>query len=273
MNGIPKVSVIIPSLDGHREGNVPRLLDDLKKQTFRDFEVIVSKGISPNGRARNEGVKKAKGEIFVFIDDDVVIGTDKLIENLIRPFGEDSTIGVTGASQLITEDSNAFQRRVAREFPRVYFPVVDKITETDMVSHMCLCVPRKVYEEVGGESDFLPGGTDPDFKARIRKAGYKVVVVPHTWAYHPAAKNLSVLLKRSFQAGKDSAWVAKYHPDLVYESSRHGLDKTFVGKRPLIYRVFRGSYLVFESILRFRFLFLVSRVVYMCGYLNGWFAK
>ncbi len=42
----PLVSVIIPSLDGYRNGNVPKLLANLRNQPMQDFEVIIVDGKS-----------------------------------------------------------------------------------------------------------------------------------------------------------------------------------------------------------------------------------
>ena len=57
----PLVSVINPSLDGERRGNVERLLEELAQQTVQEYEILMPVGFQPNGRARNEGVRKAKG--------------------------------------------------------------------------------------------------------------------------------------------------------------------------------------------------------------------
>ena len=53
-----EVSVVIPSADGRRDGNVPRLLDNLKSQSFRNMEVIVIVGVSPQGKAINDNASK-----------------------------------------------------------------------------------------------------------------------------------------------------------------------------------------------------------------------
>ena len=37
----PEVSVIIPSLDGNRAGNVSKLIDSLKNQSFKNFPSAV----------------------------------------------------------------------------------------------------------------------------------------------------------------------------------------------------------------------------------------
>ena len=95
----PKVSIIIPSLDGSREGNVSRLVEDIRKQSFQDYELILVKGESPNGHARNVGVRKAKGEIldilaaygreiglaYQLADDLVDLENGEMIDSVIIP--------------------------------------------------------------------------------------------------------------------------------------------------------------------------------------------
>ncbi len=87
---MPKISIIIPALN--EEKHLPKLLESIKKQTFKDFEIIVSdagskdntkkiakkygakivKGGQP-AKGRNNGAKKAVGEFLFFLDADVVL--------------------------------------------------------------------------------------------------------------------------------------------------------------------------------------------------------
>lgn len=83
------VTVVILSL------NPPKgLLEDLENQSFKDFEILVAseKGIV---NAMNKALDRAKGEIFVRIDDDVHLPKDWLQE-LIQPFNDPNVAGVTG---------------------------------------------------------------------------------------------------------------------------------------------------------------------------------
>lgn len=264
----PRVSVIIPSLDGYRDGNVPKLIEQIHNQTFKDLEVDVVKGIRPNGQARNVGAKRAKGEILIFIDDDVRLGHERVLENLVKPFSDDQSIGIAGASQLIPEDSSWFQRRAAKGPPRAQFPVVEKLTESDMVNHTCLAIPTQLYKDVGWENEDLISGSDPDLRYRVRKIGYKIAVVPNTWVYHPMPESLLKLLKVSFRKGRNSAWVYKYYPHLIYELDR-GYKRDFIHRRSLVYRIFRFLAQVVWSILTLRWIFLLARMAYAFGFLGN----
>jgi len=65
-----QASIIIPSLK--RPVVLQRCIESLNKQTYRNFEKVIIQDDGPLAKIRNQGADKAKGEILVFIDDDVV---------------------------------------------------------------------------------------------------------------------------------------------------------------------------------------------------------
>lgn len=271
MDKIPFVSIIIPSYDGYREGNVPKLIEDIKNQSFKNFELNVVRGVKPNGKARNVGIKNAKGEILVFIDDDVRLGNSDVLKNLIEPFELDKTIGITGTSRFLPPNANKFQKIAEKQIPRSYFPIVEKITESDMATHDCISIPKDIYIKVGMENEFLLRGTDPDLRFRVRKAGFKTVIVPNTWIYHPLPESLRNLAKKSFNNGMGSGWVFKHYPEFVYEVPEHG-ELPDVGARPFSYRVIRVIFRIILALISFKFLRLIFTVSYGIGYLYGMIA-
>lgn len=268
MNNTPKVSVIIPSFDGSRNGNVGILKSQLDSQSLKPYEVIVVVGVSPNGKSRNEGVKKASGAYYVFIDDDVTLGNDKVLENLIKPFIERDDVGLSGPSQLIPENSNWFQKKSAEQIPRSIFSVQSELTDSDMVSHMCLAIPAEFFKKIGQENPDIIAGTDPDLRYRVRKAGYRVCVVPNTWAYHPMPETFSKLMKVSFQKGRNSAVVRKQFPDLIFELDE-GFRKDFPGKRLLVYRIFRSLMKLLKYLISWQFIGFVALIAYNIGNIYG----
>ncbi len=256
----PLVSVIIPSLDGYRAGNVPKLVQTLNNQTFQDFEVLVVTNEKPCARAHNVGVQSAQGEIIVFFDDDVTLGNNKVIENLIAPFTAHSDIGITGASTLIPPDANCFQKRCAREFERFEFPVVSEIVETDMATHAAMSMKKKTFTEVGGENENLIFGDDPELRAHTRKAGYKIVVIPNTWIFHPPPPNLTNYLRMSFKRGIGAAHDFWHYPHLIYETPPSSV-KTFVPHRPFLYRAVRFIIQNIDAIINLKLVFLSKRML------------
>jgi len=266
----PRVSIIIPSLDGYREGRLPKLLKELSQQTYQDFEVQVIKGDPRQGRAINRGVRKSSGSILVIMDDDVSLGHNRVLENLVKAVEEDPRIGMAGASLSLPPEASWFHRRVIAELPRYTFPVVDKVVDSDFASHPCCAIPRHVFEEIGGEREEIIRGLDPDLRVRIRQAGYRVVLVPNTWIYHWPPKTFFGLLKKFFRNGMGSAYAQIVHPELVYETWEKLDMQKFVEKRPFLYRLFRFPLRLIHSIATFKIFRFLSYVSYGLGFIWGW---
>lgn len=101
---LPRISIVIPA---HNEEEVlPRTLDALKSQTYREFEtVVVTNGCSDRtadvvrgkcdqlfeleqrglGPARNLGAAKARGDLLLFLDADTILEPNAL-ETIARKF-------------------------------------------------------------------------------------------------------------------------------------------------------------------------------------------
>lgn|SRR3990167_3107130 len=103
----PYASVIILTM-----GKPLKVLQCLENQTFKDFEVIIAseKGIVP---AMNAALARAKGEIFVRVDDDVSIPGGWL-EELMKPFLDPRVAGVTGPTFV------PWERRTYRDSIRIW---------------------------------------------------------------------------------------------------------------------------------------------------------
>jgi glycosyltransferase involved in cell wall biosynthesis len=98
-----ETSIIIPTLN--EEKYLPLLLDSIKKQTYRNYEVIVSdnnskdktkqiarkhkckvvRGGAPS-KARNNGAKVAKGKYLLFIDADVILPKKTTLNKVVKQF-------------------------------------------------------------------------------------------------------------------------------------------------------------------------------------------
>lgn len=266
----PRVSVVIPSWDGDRKGNVAKLLNQLQNQTWKGCEVEVVKGVSPNGKARNVGARKTRGEILIFLDDDVTLGHDRVIEGLVRALDENPNLGLVGPSMLVPENANAFQKAYARQISRNLSPVVKELTESDMVCHMGLAIRRNLYEKLGGENEEIVRGTDPDLRHRVRAAGFRVALAPDSWAFHPPPQDWKSMLKGSFWNGAGSAWVSRHHPEFAYETASNAIGQ-FEERRGLLFRALRFAGEIASACLRGHWVKLGYRIAYGAGWLRGLF--
>jgi len=99
-----ELSIVIPTYN--EEKYLPHLLKAIKRQTFKDYEIIVSDNHSKDktrviakqfgckivdgglpGKARNNGAKVAKGKYIFFLDADVVFGPT-YIEQMLKKLKE-----------------------------------------------------------------------------------------------------------------------------------------------------------------------------------------
>jgi len=97
------LSIIIPTLN--EEKYLPLLLEEIKKQSFNDYEIIIADAgsedktveiaksfgckIVPGGmpaKGRNEGAKIARGDIFLFMDADNIYLPENFLKNLLEEF-------------------------------------------------------------------------------------------------------------------------------------------------------------------------------------------
>jgi len=267
--GPPRVSVIIPSLDGYRDGCVPRLLESIEAQSLQDFEVHVVKGVAPQGKAINQGAAEARGEVLLILDDDSRMADETVFQNLVDALDADPAIGMAGASIVPAPDATPFQRRAARQFPRFNTPLVDEVTDSDLACHGCCAIPAEVFEEVGGEREDILRGLDPDLRVRLRQAGYRVVLVPHTRVYHPLPDGYYRLLRTFFRNGFGSAYAQKFHPDTVYETHEELEATRFQPSTSLHYRIARFPLRLVKALAEGKFIRFGAYCAYACGYAWG----
>jgi len=267
-----KVSVIIPSLKCNNNPNLAKLLFQFDSQVSRDFEIVVVEGISPNGKARNEGAKRAKGEILIFIDDDARLGNDFVIENIVNCFKEDPKIGIVGTSKLIYKDSNSFQNRLIKELKDYQTPILNNTTDSLLAEHLCLAIPRELYLRYEGEKEDIVSGTDSELKYRIKEAGYRIVIAKNTWLHHPAPRNWLELIKVGYFKGVNLGIMRNRFPHLLFDMS-NGNDLVVKKDKNLLKRVIVlfGRYL--KSLITFNFIEFIYLNSYLLGNAVGSFTR
>lgn len=180
---MPRMSVIIPTLN--EEAFLPRMLHGLSKQTFKDFEVIVVDGGSTDKTAkiakefgvrffqirkkgcpvaRNFGAQKAKSDILVMTDADVV-HPPTWLENFykdLHQYDADLVWGPTTFSEkthlplaLGFSFGWVLQKRFGKRMP--------------IVSNPNFAIKREAFQKIGGYREDLRLLDDYDLGLRARR--------------------------------------------------------------------------------------------------------
>jgi len=217
---VVKFSIVIPIGPGRKAEVVGSLekLDYPKK----DYEVIVKHGLNPS-RNRNDGVKDAKADIVLFLDDDAFVDRD-LLKNAEKIFEKYENTDVVGGPQLTPKTDGFFARmsgyafgsffathNMSNRYSKGRFNLnADEMSMTSAV----LFVKKKVFEKVQFDTRLFPG-EDPDFLARVKKAGFRMVYSPNIFIYHKRRRDFKSFFKQFYLYGKTRLQKEKYGNTLI----------------------------------------------------------
>jgi len=179
---MPKLSVIIPTLN--EAPNLPILLQALQVQTRPPDEVIVADAGSTDGTVevalrlgavvvpggkpgpgRNAGARAATGDLFLFLDADVVPPPD-FVDKLLLEFEQS---GCVVATTLMEPLSDNLGERILVEAGNLYLQVIQPFSP--QAPGFCIIVWRKIHEAIGGFDEAAVLAEDFDYVQRASKHG------------------------------------------------------------------------------------------------------
>lgn len=212
------ISVIIVNYNG--EKYLKNCLNSLLNQTIDNFEVIVVDNGSTDssvqflkdfkdervktvfleknygfGAGNNRGFEISRGRFIVILNNDTEVKKD-FLENLIKPFEKDKSIGMV-APLIVFKDNPEIIDKAGGHL--VYFDGLnrgrgcqEKLNEkylkpcyTLIPDGCAACFKRKVIEELGFfDKDFFLYGEDTDLGLRYLNAGYRCFYQPQSIVYH-----------------------------------------------------------------------------------------
>ncbi|MGA1823945.1 MAG: glycosyltransferase [bacterium] len=268
LNPHPEVSIIIPTLDGDRNGYLPCLVKQIQKQSFSNLEIILIQGDYRQGRAINQGASIARGDILITMDDDTRLGHTEVIKNLVDAIKNNPDIGIAGVSNLVPHEASWLTRLAMRQIPRRSSSLVSTIIDSDMAEHPCMAIKKSLFFQIGGENELIPRGLDPYLRNKVREAGLRVVVIPNTWIYHLPPPNVMPMIKQFFRNGKGAAFCQKFYPQWVLELTRtHSNPRTM--QRGMIYRLARNCAALTFSLITGKLIYFITQIAYMSGFFWG----
>jgi len=176
------LSIIIPTLN--EENYLPFLLEAIKGQSFKDYEIIIADNNSkdktrkiaeqfgclvvPGGlpaRARNQGAKKAKGDLLLFLDADIMI-TENFLKSSLEEFkGRELDVA---SYTLVPRTENIFWRNCFNVFYN--WPIV--MSQRFLAyGAMAILVKKEIFDRVGGFDEKIKLAEDHYFVRMGDKIG------------------------------------------------------------------------------------------------------
>jgi GT2 family glycosyltransferase len=193
-------------------GSGPETTDWLR--TLDDVRVIYNASNRGFAGGNNQGIAAARGEYVVILNNDVVV-TDGWLEAMIDGLRRNPLTGVTAPRsnkvagiQLLPDanypDVNSMHRYAAERraaWRKTGFFV-------DRAIGFCLCIDRRVIDEIGGIDERFGAGNfeDDDFCIRVRAAGYKIYVCEDAFIHHFGSVTFAAN-KIDWQASMNENWV------------------------------------------------------------------
>ncbi|MGQ9597718.1 MAG: glycosyltransferase family A protein [Thermoproteota archaeon] len=147
------------SIDGSLE-----LLENFRSQNIREYKYIqVISGSYDVTEGRNMCIREADGEFILFVDSDVVIPPDLLVE-IKHLFSSDSKIAFINVPCVVEESKEGW---------------VDKFYKSirEPMGQSCAAIRRSALEDVGPYYVGISRGENPtELMFRFKKKGYKCIV-------------------------------------------------------------------------------------------------
>ncbi|MEA5002433.1 MAG: glycosyltransferase [Christensenella sp.] len=255
----PLVSIIIPNKD--EPATLKKCIDSiLLRSTYDNYEILVVEnnstgqeifsyyeklkqqqniriitwdGIFNYAAINNFAAQQAKGELLLFLNNDVSIISPDWLEQMVM-HAVRSEIGAVGAKLYYPDDTiqhagvvlkigavaghshKHLDRWDVGSFGRMTF-----VQDVAGVTAACLMVRKNVFEEAGGfDEQFVVAFNDVDLCLKIREAGYINLFTPFAELYHYESKTRGYeetpeKIKR-FE-GEQKKWLAKWDKKYPYD--------------------------------------------------------
>lgn len=226
--GEPLVSIVIPNMD--HVDDLKKCIDSITaKSTWKRWEIVIVENNSkepgtfeyyrsiesrPEIRVVrweggfnfsaicNHGVRAAKGDYILLLNNDIQVITPDWLEQMLM-FAQRDDVGAVGAMLYYPDDTiqhagvilgiGGVAGHSHKYFERGKYGYASRLTiaqNLSAVTAACCMISRDAWERVDGlDEDFTVAFNDVDLCMRIRKAGYLIVWTPYAELYHFESKS------------------------------------------------------------------------------------
>ena len=208
--------------------SLDKCLESIEKSSYKNYEIIIVENNSTEDETfayykkiesdkirivywsdefnysaiNNFGVKHARGDYLLLLNNDVEVITTDWLEELTANC-QRKDVGIVGARLYYPDDTiqhagivigiGGVAGALFVGMPRMFTGYLHKAAiqqDLSAVTAACMMVKRSVYEELGGlEEELKVAFNDVDFCLRAREKGYLVVYDPNVELYHFESKS------------------------------------------------------------------------------------
>ncbi|NLC31613.1 MAG: glycosyltransferase family 2 protein, partial [Candidatus Moranbacteria bacterium] len=193
---------------------------------YQNTKIILNESNKGYAGGNNDGMKIAKGDFIVLLNNDTVV-TEGWLDNLLNPFFVDEKIGIVGpisnyagTEQKIKLDNYEYDEIIKKgvEYSKRH---KDAVFDSPKLSFFCVAIKREVFEKVGFLDENFGIGMfeDDDYSLRVKKSGFRVTVNEGCFIYHKGSLSFSKLKNEKYMD------IFNKNKDIFYK--KHNIKWTF----------------------------------------------
>ena len=253
----PRDRLEVLVIDGMSTDGTREILNRYQKEF--NFVRILDNTLRFTPQALNLGIKTARGEIVIRMDVHACYQKDyiqKCVKYLMECDADNvgGTIITSASKNTLTAKGIACALSSIFGAGRSYFRIGSKRPRyVDTVFGGCY--RRELFEAVGLFNENLKRCQDIEFNLRLKRRGYKTLLIPEIKAFYFPSSNLSNFIKHKFV---DGIWALK---SFCYTNA---MPVTIRSLLPLMFVIVLGSLLILGTIKSLFFnLFLILITIYL----------
>lgn len=220
----PELSIVIITMN--EENYLPNLLESIKKQKYKNYELIVSdagskdktieiakkykckivKGGIP-AKGRNSGARAAKGNLILFLDADVIL-PENFLEDAVSEFKKQ---GIGAAGCYAIPENKTWQNRIIMAGYNLIIKIF-QYTSAPITAGLCIFSKKDIHENIHGFDESIVYSEDIEYLKRIvRLTKFRILKKPRV-----------CISMRRFEMEGSTRIIIKYIATYLY--------RTFFGK-------------------------------------------
>lgn len=280
-----EISVIVPTYNGANK--ILNILSSLDQQNFKDFEIIlVIDGSTDNtyeivkknpvglenlkiilqengGRsvARNQGAKKASGDLLIFFDDDMRPTPNAISQHLKHHQSYQNTILVGTQLEEFSKmktDIQQYKAHLSRKWESPLKQNQGLVPKSKpFLTAANFSIPRKLFWDLNGFDEALTDAEDFDLAIRAVLKGIPIYFKSEIMAWHDDFITAKSYVLRQLQYEKAHQKLRELKPNLYSQFNQYKIAQPKGFKR-MIYRFFAFPFWIW-MIDNFNFLKLIPR--------------